>query len=100
MPAILMQQQMRRKIIHEHLCLHEQARVNIVVVVVMVQQQTSDLHFCQMPAILLQQENSQKKEKEKKKKVMNHKDLNSMMTQTTAQIWKKSFTRLAFIERA
>ncbi len=34
----------------------------------MVQQQTSDLHFCQMPAILLQQENSQKKEKEKKEK--------------------------------
>jgi hypothetical protein len=66
MPAILMQQQMRRKIIHEQDCLPEQALVNIVVVVV-VQQQTSDLHFCHMPAILLQQENSQKKEKEKEK---------------------------------
>jgi len=80
MPAILMQQQMRRKIIHE------QALVNIVVVVVVVQQQTSNLHFCHMPAILLQQENSQKKEKEKEKDDESQ-DLNSMISQTTAQIW-------------
>jgi hypothetical protein len=65
MPAILMQQQMRRKIIHEQDCLHEQAIVNIVVV---VQQQTSDLHFSHMPAILLQQENNRKKRKRKKEK--------------------------------
>ncbi len=82
MPAILIQQQMRRKIIHEQDCLREQALVNIVVVVV-VQQQTSDLHFCHMPAILLQQENSQKKEKGDESQ-----DLNSMISQTTAQIWK------------
>ncbi len=87
MPAILMQQQMRRKIIHEQDCLHEQALVKIVVVVVVVQQQTSDLHFCHMPAILLQQENSQKKEKEKEKDDESQ-DLNSMISQTTAQIWK------------
>jgi hypothetical protein len=37
-----------------------------------------------MPVILLQQQNSQKKEKGDESQ-----DLNSMMTQTTAQIWKK-----------
>jgi hypothetical protein len=93
MPAILMRQQMRRKIIHEQDCHHEQVLVNIVVVV--VQQKTSDLQFCHIPAILLQQENSQKKESQDLKF---HDD-----TDNSANL-EKSFTRLAlalaFIERA
>jgi hypothetical protein len=96
MPAILMRQQMRRKIIHEQDCLHEQALVNIVVVV--VQQKTSNLQF----VTYLQFCCNKKTAKKNKEKGDESQDLKFHDDTHNSANLEKSFTRLALaiIERA